>query len=180
MAIRSILVVISASLAAMCAAVSQARPADDAERIWLEAHNEARAEFGSSALKWSDSLARDAAEWAQVLARKQQMQHASLSQRKGQGENLWMGTRGYFAPRQMIDSFVSERQHFVSGQFPKVSRTGRWGDVGHYTQIVWPETRQVGCAIASGAQFDVLVCRYYPAGNMIGAYIAPKERVAKR
>jgi hypothetical protein len=41
-------------------------------------------------------------------------------------------------------------------------------DVGHYTQVAWRGTSQVGCARATGQKTDVLVCRYNNAGNYIG------------
>jgi len=154
-------------------------PGNSAQSIWLDAHNQARADFGSVPLRWSDDLSREAQQWAKKLAREQRMRHASIDERNGRGENLWMGTRGYFTPNQMIDGFVSEKKHFVPGRFPQVSRTGRWSDVGHYTQIVWPETREMGCALAPGVQYEILVCRYWPAGNRMGAVIAP-ARVANR
>lgn len=91
-----------------------------------------------------------------------------------------MGTAGYFTPQQMIAHFAAEKQHFRAGDFPQVSRTGNWADVGHYTQIVWATTREVGCATARGARFDVLVCRYWPAGNLMGARIAPRDNIARR
>jgi len=150
------------------------------EQTWLTAHNSARAEFGSPPLRWSRSLTQEAREWARYLATRQQLRHSNRESRKGAGENLWMGTRGYFSPAQMVNSFVEERQFFVPGRFPQVSRTGNWGDVGHFTQIVWPQTREVGCAMASSAQYDVLVCRYWPAGNMIGTTITPHNRVAAK
>ncbi|MDJ0644313.1 MAG: CAP domain-containing protein [Erythrobacter sp.] len=153
---------------------------DTAEAVWLAAHNAERAEFGSRPLEWNGELAQDARRWARKLAREGRIRHAPIDAREGQGENLWMGTRGYFRPEQMIDSFASEKRHFRSGTFPQVSSTGNWADVGHYTQIVWRDTRKVGCALEQGRQFDVLVCRYWPAGNVIGTRIAPQAQLASR
>ena len=45
---------------------------------------------------------------------------------------------------------------------------GRGGDVAHYTQLVWRDTREVGCAVAAGQHEDILVCRYANAGNYRG------------
>ncbi len=66
---------------------------------------------------------------------------------------------------------MAERDKFRAGTFPQVSRTGNWADVGHYTQLIWPRTQEVGCAVAKGAVNDVLVCRYSPAGNIVGETI---------
>lgn len=158
----------------------QASQRDNWAQVWLTEHNAARTAFGSAPLRWSDALEREAHIWAVRLAREGRMRHAPVSERRGHGENLWMGTSGYFTPEQMIASFVDEQRHFTPGRFPRVSRTGRWSDVGHYTQIVWPETREVGCAVARGLSHDVLVCRYWPSGNVIGTFIAPADRVASR
>ena len=35
-------------------------------------------------------------------------------------------------------------------------------------QMIWPTTTHVGCALASNARSDYLVCRYSPAGNIDG------------
>lgn len=39
---------------------------------------------------------------------------------------------------------------------------------GHYTAMVWQNTREIGCGFAGTASIDILVCRYNPAGNIIG------------
>ena len=69
---------------------------------------------------------------------------------------------------QMVAGWTSERRWFAPGIFPAVSRSGNWEDVGHYTQMVWPTTTRVGCAMATNAGNDFLVCRYSPAGNVTG------------
>jgi hypothetical protein len=68
----------------------------------------------------------------------------------------------------MVSDWASERRMFQAGLFPAVSRTGNWADVAHYTQIVWPTTTRVGCALASNGRTDYLVCHYSPAGNIDG------------
>lgn len=152
--------------------------ADERRHAWLAAHNEERDEFGVLPLRWSDELAAEALVWAEALATDEQMRHSTTEGRDGRGENLWMGTAGYYTPEQMIGHFAEEKQYFFTGRFPEVSKTGDWGDVGHYTQVVWPATREVGCATARGERYDFLVCRYWPAGNVMGQRIFPGRRVA--
>ena len=53
------------------------------------------------------------------------------------------------------------------GIFPAVSSSGNWEDVAHYTQMVWPTTTHVGCALYQ-ADWDYLICRYSPPGNIDG------------
>ncbi|MEL7446278.1 MAG: CAP domain-containing protein [Pseudomonadota bacterium] len=159
---------LSLAIASLAAAQS-----DSSEHVWLQAHNTERAEFGAPDLVWSEQLEQEARDWANRIAREGRMRHASLDQRKGRGENLWMGSAGYFPPDAMIDAFNSEERYFKSGTFPEISRTGNWRDAGHYTQVVWPQTREVGCALSSNGKFDFLVCRYWPAGNIYGMEIRP-------
>jgi hypothetical protein len=34
--------------------------------------------------------------------------------------------------------------------------------------MVWRTTKAIGCAMATTRDYDVLVCRYSPAGNLVG------------
>lgn len=131
----------------------------------LNAHNQYRAEVGVPPLTWSDTLASHAQEWADYLASSGEFKH---SQNTGEGENLWMGGSGNFSYTQMIETFGDEKQYFIGGLFPDFSSTGQWQDVGHYTQIVWRDTTEVGCAVSSVNGSDILVCRYSPPGNFSG------------
>jgi len=156
----------------VAAGVSASQPAVPSNNQFGQAllaeHNRARDEAGVPRLRWSVKLAGDAQDWAAKLAREGWMRHASDAESNGAGENLWMGSAGYYGPEAMVDSFVDEKRNFQPGAFPRVSRTGRWEDVGHYTQVVWRSTQEVGCAVARNGSDDFLVCRYWPAGNWMG------------
>ena len=134
----------------------------------LAVHNAARAEAGVAPLAWDPALGQAAADYATQLALTNSFQHSNRRARPGTGENLWMGTRGAFSYDAMVGRWAAERSDFVPGVFPAVSRSGNWEKVGHYTQMVWPTTTRVGCAVASNAANDFLVCRYSPAGNIDG------------
>ncbi len=145
------------------------RSAEALRTVMIAAHNAARRAVGVAPLAWDATLARHAAGWADRLARSGRFEHAPrVPGAAPQGENLWMGTRGAFSFAEMVGGWVGERRYFRRGRFPDVSRTGRTGDVGHYTQIIWSRTARVGCALAANRQSEYLVCRYSPAGNYLG------------
>jgi len=134
----------------------------------VAAHNAERARIGMPPLAWDDSLGVGAAAYAQQMAFSGMFQHSNRQARRGIGENLWMGTHGAFSVEAMVGGWSAEKRYFMAGTFPNNSRSGNWEDVGHYTQMIWPTTTHVGCALASTARVDYLVCRYSPAGNMDG------------
>jgi hypothetical protein len=142
---------------------------DSLQTVMMHSHNRTRAKVGAPDLQWSDALAKDAGLYARSMARTDIFGHDDQSgSRERQGENLWMGTRNAYDHMAMVRSWVEEDRYFKPGRFPDNSTTGNWSDIGHYTQIIWPTTRRVGCALASSGHFDYLVCRYSPAGNVMG------------
>lgn len=150
---------------------------DDARRddgllrnVVLDLHNGERESLGLASLQWDETLAADAQRYARTMARTGVFAHSNRANRSTpSGENLWMGTRGLYEYAAMIGGFLNEKRLLRrSGKLPDISTTGRWQDVGHYTQMIWRGTHKVGCALGEGAQFDYLVCRYFPAGNVFG------------
>merc|ERR1712136_130923 len=61
---------------------------------------------------------------------------------------------------QAVDSFSLDK-----------TVTGATGDIGHYTQVVWAETTDVGCGYMTSNVNEriesVLVCNYGPSGNWL-------------
>lgn len=151
-------------------APATASPADLAARI-LALHNRERAAVGAPLLSWDPALAASAVAYAAELDRLGRLVHSPRDRRLGQGENLWMGGRGAFGIDQMVGGWAAEKRHFRPGVFPDVSTTGNWSDVGHYTAMIWPTTERLGCGLYRGRQYDFLVCRYGPNGNIDGRRI---------
>jgi hypothetical protein len=134
----------------------------------LAAQNRERAALGLAPLHWSEDLSVSAQGWADHLARTGRFEHAPDKPVDPEGENIWGGTKGYYSADAMVDGWLVEKRHFHPGVFPNNSTTGQIKDVGHYTQIVWRDSRTVGCALARSREEDLLVCRYAQAGNWIG------------
>jgi hypothetical protein len=135
----------------------------------LAAHNAERARVGAAPLLWDPTLAAHAAAYGPTLAATRALVHSPRASRSGERENLARAWHGSMSPEQLVGMWSAERRLLQPGSlvFPGASRTGRWEDVAHYTQMVWPTTTRVGCAIYS-ADWDYLICRYSPPGNIDG------------
>lgn len=145
-----------------------AAPPDAFTAQLLALHNDERRRAGVAPLGWDPLLASGAAAYAAELSRVGRLRHSPQASRPGQGENLWMGTLGAYSVERMVGGWLGERSLFRPGIFPNVSSNGNWAAVGHYTQIIWRGTTNVGCALGRSGRDDYLVCRYAPAGNVIG------------
>jgi hypothetical protein len=135
----------------------------------LAAHNIERARIGVPALDWDPALAADARVWAKELAATGRFEHSPDEPGKPlQGENLWAGTARAFSPEAMVGLWTAEKADYRPGIFPNNSRSGDVEHVGHYTQLIWSNSRRIGCATAVGGNEEFLVCRYSEAGNITG------------
>ena len=143
-----------------------------AERL-LAAHNHQRAAVDAPPLQWDQALADHAAAYGPVLASLRHLVHSPREGRPGERENLAMAWHGTMSPEQLVGMWSAERELLAPGSylFPGTSRTGRWEDIAHYTQMVWAKTTEVGCAIATCPTLtfqSAIVCDYGPGGNTRG------------
>lgn len=125
----------------------------------IAAHNAIRARAGTQPLKWSASLAAHAQSWADHLLSTGLFLHTPNPM---WGENLFEIRGGSATPSDVVSDWASE-----SGDYDYATNTCR-SVCGHYTQLVWRDTREVGCAVARNSSREVWVCEYNPPGNIIG------------
>ena len=141
----------------------------------LDAHNRVRAKATPSPkpalppLTWS----RSAAEVARAYAAKCKFRHNSS--RGAYGENLFAmsdhQTLAVVVPAAIRSWSAEAADYDLARNACKKSKI-----CGHYTQMVWRDTRGVGCAVRhceKGAPFGsgpwtLVVCNYEPPGNVVG------------
>ncbi|MBA4389645.1 MAG: hypothetical protein C0399_01745 [Syntrophus sp. (in: bacteria)] len=136
-------------------------------RQLLTAHNRARAQVGAGPLVWSEKLAIYAQEWADHLAstnRRMEHRPRSGTWKQEHGENLFMGTAGYYGVADAVTMWVKEK----SAYHGKPIAMSTLNAYGHYTQIVWKNTKQLGCARVECGGNVIIVCNYDPPGNVLG------------
>lgn len=145
----------------------QRRPLSATERFdILDIHHRMRPY--SLRIEWDVVLEDAAARWAAQMAASGQLMHDRMIS-GGQGENLYMAVPGgRYSMADVARIWASERASFRPGIFPDVMIYGAPGQVTNYTQMIWPDTTRIGCAVERTAGADYFVCRYSPAGNIIG------------
>jgi pathogenesis-related protein 1 len=141
------------------AGAAQSRRTTTFAREMLAVHNAERARVGTAPLAWSDRLAASSQDWADSLLARKQFVHRPKS---AYGENLFEITGAAASSAQVVNAWAAE-----SRNYDYRSNKCR-GMCGHYTQIVWGDTKEVGCAVARGEGREVWVCNYDPPGNWVG------------
>jgi pathogenesis-related protein 1 len=129
------------------------------EREMVAAHNAVRSRVGVPPLQWSERLAASSQEWADTLLARHRFEHRPNAR---YGQNLFEITGGGSSSQQVVNAWASESRNYDYN-----SNQCR-GVCGHYTQIIWAGTQEVGCAVARSEGREVWVCEYDPPGNWIG------------
>lgn len=133
----------------------------------LRAHNKYRAKHHVSSLRINNDLTKIAQKYADYLARNDIFEHSD-NEYKGDplGENLFMCGGVKITGEKMTDAWYEEVKDYNWGN-PERQRS----TVGHFTQLVWKDSNQVGFGYAksrTGKYYGV--ANYYPAGNYQGEF----------
>ena len=177
-----LLVVISLTLTLSHVAVHSARVRRDEQRTVTEEqksdivnkHNQLRAQEGAADMEvmtWNESLAGAAKDWAKQCKWKHGHPPLPGTSFTDYGQNLYY-TTGKISMEGGIQDWYDEKSDY---DYDTLGCTA--GKMcGHYTQVVWATSRQVGCAYhlctaLSGTthkNVEYLACNYLPQGNFVG------------
>jgi hypothetical protein len=119
----------------------------------LSAHNAHRSKHCVPALTWSSELAAAAQEFANGCKKDGNVfAHSGTA-----GENLAWGAD--LSGTGSVDLWYDEigKYNFASPSWSNA--------VAHFTQVVWRNSGQIGCAMSSCGGQNYWVCRYSPPGN---------------
>lgn len=132
-----------------------------------------RAMHQAPELTWNKEMAAKAQDWADILARERRLVHENESS-TDYGENLAEVGSEEKALLRAIDAWYVEAALY-NFQDPKFST-----DTGHFSQLVWSATNEVGMAKAKTRDNTnvYVVARYKPAGNVVDQFqsnVKPKQ-----
>lgn len=130
-------------------------------------HNAARKVSGAAPVGWDDEIAQAAQCWANRC----RFEHSHTD---NIGENIATGSGTSYGIVNAVDDWWEEYKMWRPGM-------GFGEATGHFTQMVWKTTKNIGCGVARcpssqmglGGTFRnsiFVVCQYYPAGNVIGSF----------
>ncbi|XP_078502861.1 cysteine-rich secretory protein 3-like isoform X2 [Lissotriton helveticus] len=141
----------------------------------VEKHNELRRAVkpcpgNMLRMEWSAEAAKNAELWAKNC----NFCHSEEDKRTipawSCGENLFMAS--YCANwTEAIQEWFDEEQNYTYGIGPAHEHAM----IGHFTQVVWARSFQIGCAVARCKTFYLYVCDYCPAGNEADQIKKPYE-----
>ncbi|XP_028828806.1 GLI pathogenesis-related 2 isoform X2 [Denticeps clupeoides] len=131
----------------------------DFEKEFLDAHNTYRQKHGAPPLTMSRELSRSAQKWAEKLLAAKILKHSDTDD----GENLFYASSSSpkkYSGNEAVDKWYNEIEKY------KFSRPGFQSGTGHFTQVVWKSSKELGLGVATDGRTIIVVGQYHPAGNV--------------
>ena len=146
--------------------------------IETEHNKKRRNHFFDADLSYSIELEREAQLYANILGNSGEFKHDPKNHSNGFGENLYANSQDRMLTiyDAIIPWYDDEKSYYNYDDGSCDEGTFSNGQdimCGHYTQVIWQDSRTVGCASSQyttgnfkGGQ--VYVCKYQKAGNIVG------------
>ncbi len=139
---------------------------NDFQQNALDAHNKYRKKHHVGNLVLSKDLCNIAQKYAESLARTGNFAHSGDSYNGNpMGENLFACYGMKITGKTMTDDWYNEINDY------NFNRPGFTSGTGHFTQVVWKGSKQVGFGYAQARDgYYYGVANYYPAGNYMNEF----------
>lgn len=134
---------------------------DEFSKQLISEHNTYRKKHSSQPLKWSPEAAAKAQEWANHLASTGRLEHGN---HEGMGQNLAFYSGGTFTSAQAAQMWYDEYKSY------NYNRPGFTSGTGHFTQMIWASTKEIGIGFAIKGQSTFVVANYVSPGNVQGRF----------
>jgi uncharacterized protein YkwD len=157
----------AAAEAVSAAAVTPQARAPNQYRRGQVQHNRYRALHSAPKLIWNTALANSAARWASRCT----FAHSNTG--GAYGENLYVTSQRNAGGAALVDAVKAWYAEIKDYNY---NNPGFSSATGHFTQVVWKASRQLGCAVQDCANIQgftagtMVVCQYKPPGNVIGQF----------
>uniref|UniRef100_A0A3P8T9Z9 Im:7150988 n=1 Tax=Amphiprion percula TaxID=161767 RepID=A0A3P8T9Z9_AMPPE len=121
---------------------------------FLDTHNKLRAMHTAPPLTYNSELNAAAQKWADHMLAKRSLGHSDTQD----GENVFYMSSSQ--GKEAVDSWYSEIKDY------DWSKPGFQSNTGHFTQVVWKSSTELGVGMATDGNLLFVVGQYRPAGNI--------------
>ncbi|WP_157229145.1 CAP family protein [Nocardia brevicatena] len=163
---RLVSVVAAVMLTALVTGGGPAAGQSDYTQTGLTLHNQYRAKHDSPAMTLTQSLNAAAQQCAQYYAQKRTIDH-SCPYKRGAGENL-VGGQGRWDAVPFVQ--MGTKMWYDEVKDYDFNNPGFSMATGHFTQLVWKASTQLGVGYASEGGYTAGVALYSPPGNVQGQF----------
>ncbi|XP_040899179.1 Golgi-associated plant pathogenesis-related protein 1-like isoform X2 [Toxotes jaculatrix] len=129
------------------------------QQEFLATHNSYRAKHSTPPLKFNSELSAACQKWADHLLERNSLGHSDTKD----GENVFTMSSSAglkLTGKEAVDAWYSEIKDY------DWKNPGFTGTTGHFTQVVWKESTELGVGLATNGKRAFVVGQYRPAGNM--------------
>uniref|UniRef100_A0A3P9J3J9 SCP domain-containing protein n=1 Tax=Oryzias latipes TaxID=8090 RepID=A0A3P9J3J9_ORYLA len=143
------------------------------QQEFLETHNAYRALHGAPPLTYNSKMCSEAQKWADECLRIHTLGHSET--KDGENMSLHSVFCWYVSGKDAVDAWYSEIKDY------NFKKPGFKSGTGHFTQVVWKESKELGLGMATDGRMAFVVGQYRPPGNFSNpgqfeANVLPKSK----